>query len=241
MQRTEGFRAIAFDLDGTLIDTMPDLSAAVNLTLSMLGARELPEARVRSFVGDGIEQLVLRALTESLGGPPRHYAHRVAAVDLFRRFYLRTVYSRSKVYPGVAQALRSLTEAGMTLCCVTNKDSAFALPLLEQAGLGRFLSFTLCADRTGDRKPSPNMLLAACARFGVPPGKMLYVGDSGIDVAAARAAGCPVVLMTYGYGRDRPAEHPKPDGSLDMFDDLLAFLQQSSQRSELKLCPTGAL
>jgi len=241
MQLTEVLRAIAFDLDGTLIDTMPDLTRAVNLTLSMLGARELPEARVRALVGDGVEQLVLRAVSESLGGPPRHSAHRVAALDLFRRVYRNGLYRQSRVYAGVTQTLRSLSSAGISLCCITNKDSAFALPLLEQAGLSRLLTLTLCADRPQDRKPSPNMLLAACSRLGVLPGKMLYVGDSGVDVAAARAAHCPVVLVTYGYGRDRLAEHPQPDGSLDGFGDLLAYLEQGGQRPDLKLCSTGAL
>src|SRR5882757_2397023 len=103
---TERIRAVAFDLDGTLIDTMGDLAAAVNLMLSMLGARELPESRVRALVGNGVEQLVLRALNESVGNTATHSAQRSAALALFRRLYSQGLFKRSKVYPGVVQALR---------------------------------------------------------------------------------------------------------------------------------------
>src|SRR5690348_8389866 len=155
----ERVRAVAFDLDGTLIDTIADLAAALNLTLTMLGAPQIPEPRVRSLVGNGVEQLVLRGLTESLGTRPTHPAQRSAALTLFRRLYGQGLFKHSTVFPGTAQALESLTQAGIQLCCITNKDSAFAEPLLRQAGLARFFAFTLCADRPEDRKPSPNMLL----------------------------------------------------------------------------------
>src|SRR5947209_1084187 len=153
---TERLRAVAFDLDGTLIDTMGDLAASVNRMLGMLGAKELPEARVRALVGNGVETLVHRALSESVGNSATHAAQRSAALALFRRIYSQGLFEHSKVYPGVVAALRSLSAAGLSLCCITNKDSAFAEPLLRQAGLSELLSFTLCADRAADRKPSPN-------------------------------------------------------------------------------------
>jgi phosphoglycolate phosphatase len=236
----ERFRAAAFDLDGTLVDTMPDLCAAVNLMLVMLGANELPESRVRALVGNGVEQLVVRALTESLGKPPAFPAQRAAALTLFRRLYRNTVYKNSAVYPGVEQTLRSLAEAGIALCCITNKDSAFAIPLLEQARLARYFRFILCADRMQDRKPGPGLLLAACSRFAIAPAEMLYVGDSGIDVAAARAAGCPVVTVSYGYGKDHSGPDADPDGSVDKMTDILTMnLKIAADRPHLKLCSTG--
>jgi phosphoglycolate phosphatase len=236
----ERFRAAAFDLDGTLVDTMPDLTAAVNLMLGMLGANELPEDRVKALVGNGVDQLVIRALTESLGKPPAYPAQRSAALTLFRRVYGNTVYKKSEVYPGVVQTLRSLSDAGITLCCITNKDSVFALPLLEQAGLARYLKFTLCADRIEDRKPGPGMLLAACSRLGIAPAEMLYVGDSGIDVAAARAAGCPVVTVTYGYGKHHPGQGAHPDGIVDSMSEILTLnLKIAADHPHLKLCSTG--
>src|ERR1700754_69203 len=120
---TERIRAVAFDLDGTLIDTMGDLAAAVNLMLGMLGGRELPEARVRALVGNGVEQLVIRALEESVGSSATHAAQRSAAHTLFRRLYGQGLFKLSSVYPGVVETLRSLVDAGISLCCITNKDS----------------------------------------------------------------------------------------------------------------------
>jgi phosphoglycolate phosphatase len=238
----ERIRAVAFDLDGTLIDTMGDLAAAVNLMLSMLGARELPEPRVRALVGNGVEQLVVRALNESVGNTSTHSAQRSAALALFRRLYGQGLFKRSKVYPGAVQALRSLTEAGISVCCITNKDSVFAEPLLEQAGLSGFLAFTLCADRAEDRKPSPNMLLAACSRLGIAPAEMLYVGDSSMDIAAARAAGSPVIAVSYGYGKDHTdgAGDVLADGRVDDLADLVALcLRPPADQPHLKLY-TGA-
>jgi phosphoglycolate phosphatase len=236
----ERFRAVAFDLDGTLVDTMPDLTAAVNLMLGMLGANELPEPKVRTLVGNGVEQLVARALAESVGKPPLA-AQRSAALTLFHKLYGNIVFKNSQVYPGVEPALRSLAAADVGLCCITNKDSAFALPLLEQAGLAGFFKFTLCADRLEDRKPSPRMLRAACSRFGIAPAEMLYVGDSSIDVAAARAARCPVVTVTYGYGKEHTGADAKPDATVDKMTDILATnLPLATDPPHLKLCSTGA-
>jgi phosphoglycolate phosphatase len=218
----ERIRAAAFDLDGTLIDTIADLTAALNLTLTMLGAPEIPEPRVRSLVGNGVEQLVLRGLSESLGTRRTHPAQRSAALTLFRRLYGQGLFRRSTVFPGAAQALQSLTQAGIKLCCITNKDSSFAEPLLKQAGLAQFFAFTLCPDRAEDRKPSPNMLLAACSRFGIAPAQMLFVGDSSMDIAAARAAGCPVVAVKYGYELEHAATDVQPDSYIEQLPDLLA-------------------
>jgi len=239
----ERIRAVAFDLDGTLIDTMGDLAASVNLMLGMLGAKELPESRVRALVGNGVETLVQRALTESVGSSATHAAQRSAALALFRRVYGQHLFKRSKVYPGVAETLRALNEAGLALCCITNKDSAFAEPLLRAAGLGGYLSFTLCADRAEDRKPSPNLLQAACSRLGIAPAEMLYVGDSSMDIAAARAAGSPVVAVSYGYGKDHaggPGE-VQPDGHVDDLTEIVALcVLQTSDKPHLKLYNTGA-
>jgi phosphoglycolate phosphatase len=239
---TERIRAVAFDLDGTLIDTMGDLAAAVNLMLSMLGAKELPQSRVRALVGNGVDQLVMRALNESVGSSATHAAQRSAALALFRRLYGQGLFKHSKVYPGVGQALRSLAEAGISLCCITNKDSVFAEPLLKQAALSGLLSFTLCADRAEDRKPSPNMLLAACSRFGIAPAEMLYVGDSSMDIAAARAAGSPVIAVSYGYGKDHAAGagDVQPDGRIDDLTELVALcVRPPAEQPHLKLY-TGA-
>jgi len=239
----ERIRAVAFDLDGTLIDTMGDLAASVNLMLGMLGAPELSEARIRKLVGNGVETLVLRALNDSVGSASTHAAQRSAALALFRRIYGQQLYKRSKVYPGVTEALRSLSDAGILLCCITNKDSTFTEPLLKQAGLSGFFCVTLCADRAEDRKPSPNMLLAACSRLGLAPAEMLYVGDSSMDIAAARAASSPVIAVSYGYGKDHVggAGDVQPDGRIDDMSELVAScVMPTAGKPHLKLYMTGA-
>ena len=185
----------------------------------------LTRRRNASNVPAGVETLVQRALTESVGNSATHAAQRSAALALFRRVYSQHLFKHSKVYPGVVDALRSLSEAGLSLCCITNKDSTFAEPLLREAGISGLLRFTLCADRAGDRKPSPNMLLAACSRLGISPAERLYVGDSSMDVAAARAAGSPVIAVSYGYGKDH-AGGPgdvQPDGRVNDMTEIVAL------------------
>src|SRR5207237_3697429 len=139
--------------------------------------------------------------------------------------------------PGVAQALQALLHADIKLCCITNKDSLFAEPLLKQAGLHEFFAFTLCADRAMDRKPNPNMLLDACSRFGIVPAEMLYVGNSGVDVLAARAAGCPVVAVSYGYGKDHGSGDVEPDARVDELNGLVTIcLGSSTDKPHLRMC-----
>jgi phosphoglycolate phosphatase len=216
------FRAAAFDLDGTLIDSMPDLTAAVSEMLRELGMKPLPEPSIRKLVGAGVEQLVLGALTLSSGAAADDPVQLSAALAVFQRAYSKDLYVRSSLYPGVQALLQSLSQGGLRLCCITNKSSLFALPLLEMAGVLGYFSFTLCADRLEDRKPSPGMLITACARLGVPAGEMLYVGDSRVDVLAARQAGCPVVAVSYGYGSRESLVEAQPDRIVDTVPELLA-------------------
>jgi phosphoglycolate phosphatase len=206
--------AVAFDLDGTLIDTAPDLAAAANSMLRILGGRPLPEQRIVALIGDGVDTFVDRVLEES-GGASQLYAKRRSwARVLFRNLYEQDLFTRGCVFPGVEQALQALEYAELPVCCITNKESRFALPLLEAAGLRDRLAVTVCADLPEDRKPSPSMLLAACRQLGVEPANLLYVGDSPSDIAAARAARCRVAAVTYGYGDYDALAAARPDGVL---------------------------
>jgi phosphoglycolate phosphatase len=228
-------RAVAFDLDGTLVDSAPDLAAAANLMLTMLGAQALPEARIRALIGDGIDQLVRRALTESLGRPPSA-AHCTAARLLFGKLYGQHLFERSRTYPHVSQALQALTDAGLALACATNKEAGFAYPLLAASGLEPFFLFTLCADRAEDRKPSPNLLLAACRHLNVSPSELAYVGDAHTDVLAARAAGCRAVAVTYGYHHGPALEEFRPDAIVAGLMELTEIEQPAPPyRPELTL------
>jgi phosphoglycolate phosphatase len=204
-------RAAAFDLDGTLIDTAPDLGAAANAMLDEMGGRQLDARQLRALIGGGITPLVRRALAAGLDVSEPDPAALALALALFTRFYGESLYERSNVYPGVIETLGALGRSGVPMCCVTNKLSRFALPVLEAAGLGDFLDFTVCADDPADRKPSPNLLFQACARLKVEPGDLLYVGDSDADVFAGSAAGCRVVAVDYGYGDRASLERARPD------------------------------
>jgi phosphoglycolate phosphatase len=203
--------AVAFDLDGTLIDTAPDMAAAANMMLAILGGRPVPEDRIPALIGAGIAAFVARVLAESRGKLVRDPGLHVAATTLFAGLYEQRLFERSRVYDGVRETLDALEHAAVPSCCITNKASRFALPLLEAARLSDGIRLTLCADRSHDRKPSPNLLLAACARLGIKPGQLLYVGDSPADIGAARAAGCRVVAVNYGYNPHATLVEQRPD------------------------------
>jgi phosphoglycolate phosphatase len=218
----ERIRAAAFDLDGTLVDSAPDLALAANTMLGMLGHAPLAENRIATLIGDGIDRLVEGVLTASIG-QEAEAAVLVAAGGLFRQRYAEHLFDRSRVYLGVTEGLRALGDAGIRLCCVTNKHSVFTLPLLEAAGLTRFFAFALCADRAEERKPKPDLLLAASARFQVAAGELLCVGDSRTDIAAARAAGCPIAVVDYGYNQGRSLAAEYPDWIIGNMTELVAL------------------
>lgn len=219
--------AVAFDLDGTLIDTAPDLGAAANMMLIMLGGRPLPEEQVPSMIGAGIDALVMKVLASS-GIAPEPALHAMAGA-LFRNLYGQRVFERSRIYPGVVMTLHRLRADGRTLYCVTNKERKFTLPLLESAGLNGFFASVFCADRPEDRKPSPNLLNAACAHACVEPARMLCVGDSRADIAAARSAGCRIVAVEYGYHHGQPLAELRPDGIVSNVEDILELSVSRSQ------------
>jgi phosphoglycolate phosphatase len=186
-------RSITLDLDGTLLDTAPDLAAAANAMRTALGHAALDLATLTSFVGRGIPNLVSRCL------PELEAAQLPAAEDLFREHYAHENGRRSRPYPGVIDGLNAFAAAGLRLAVVTNKSAAFTEPLLVSSGLAPWFAFAVSGDTTLHKKPHPAPLLHACAQLGVRPEENLHIGDSRHDAAAARAAGCPVALVPYGY------------------------------------------
>jgi phosphoglycolate phosphatase len=213
-------RAVSFDLDGTLIDTLPDLAGAVNETLTAVGGRNLTQEQVAQFVGDGADILVLRAVACSLGLASLEQAKATGAVERFDSFYRDRLFRSSRLYPGVVDTLRGLSDAGFALSCITNKDGKFAMPLLETAGLSQWLSFTLAPASREERKPNPAMILAACRRLDVQPQELVYVGDTATDIIAAHAAGCQAIAVTYGYNRKGPLTQFEPELSVDRLSEV---------------------
>lgn len=204
------FAAVLFDLDGTLVDSVPDIAVAVDAMLAALGRAPAGEQRVRFWVGNGGRMLVRRALAGDVAGVADDDPQLPAALELFFAHYGRSNGAASRLYPGVADALAALSARGLPMAVITNKPHRFIEPLFTALGINHHFRLLLGGDSLPVKKPDPAPLLLACARLGVAPPAALMVGDSRNDIEAARAAGCPVVAVDYGYNYGRPiaAEHP---------------------------------
>lgn len=205
------FDAAIVDLDGTLVDTLGDFDAALNATLTELSLPPLSRVAIERMVGKGSEHL-LRSALQASGGDPAVFDQAWAA---YQRHYLAINGRHSDVYPGVPQGLARLREAGLRLACVTNKPRRFAQDLLAAKALDGHFEFVFGGDDFPQKKPHPMPLLKACEALGSAPQRTLMVGDSSNDAQAARAAGCPVVLVTYGYNHGEPVTTADADAWLD--------------------------
>lgn len=218
-------QAVMIDLDGTLLDTIPDLAAATNRMLEALDRAPLSLKTVSTYVGKGIPRLVERALAGNIDGSASDSAM-AQALPVFERFYAEENGRHTKIYPGVRDGLEQLRAAGFPLACVTNKAGAFAQPLLERMGLTPFFAQIIAGDTLPRKKPDPLPLLHACAQFGVAPAKMLMIGDSVNDVQAARAAGCPVFCVPYGYNEGRAVQSLDVDAIVAALTDCIPLIKK---------------
>ena len=191
-------RAIAIDLDGTLLDTLPDLCGAVNLTMAELGLPELPLEIVKNFVGKGLMAHVGKSLRYVLNREPSD-AELDRALTVYRRLYAEHVADNTTIYPGVIEGLEAFKSRGLRLSVVTNKWTSYSETLLAHFKLTAYFDHLVCGDTLTTNKPDPGMMFYSAGRFGVHPREMLMIGDSGNDSRAALAAGSPVVLLDYGY------------------------------------------
>jgi|TARA_R110001599_G_scaffold47784_8_gene138180 phosphoglycolate phosphatase len=216
----QGKRLIAFDLDGTLIDSVPDLAAAVVHTLTTLELRPPSEAEVRDWVGNGAPVLVERALTWALQAPP---APELLArgYDIFMAYYGAAPHVHTTLYPGVEQSLRALHQQGMTLALITNKPERFIEPLLHHFNLLAYFTLWVGGDSLAEKKPHPMPLLHAASHCQIPPAECVMVGDSRHDMAAGKAAGFTTVALPYGYNHGEPIEDSHPDLVLSSLTELL--------------------
>ena len=197
--------ALIFDLDGTLVDSMPDLRAALNQSIGEIGRRELTPDEVRPMIGDGTCALVKRALAAT--GTVTDFD---AAHERFLRFYEAAPAKLSRLYPGVQETLESLRASGARLAICTNKPQAATLAVLEGFGMAQYFNAVLGGDAAPFRKPDPRHLLAAIERLGATANDAVMIGDNENDYAAARAAHVPVILVRYGYLRVPPETLARP-------------------------------
>lgn len=214
---------ILIDLDGTLVDSVPDLTYCVDAMMARLGRPAPGEAAVRQWVGNGVERLVCRALTGTLDGEPDadDYAR---ALPIFLDLYAENTAARSVLYPGVAEGLELLRARGYRLGCVTNKAARFTEPLLQAVGIRAAFELVISGDSLAEKKPSPVPLLHAAEHFAVAPSVALMLGDSVSDVKAARAAGFSVICVSYGYNHGQDIRTTQPDAVIDSLTELEGLL-----------------
>ena len=216
-------RAVLFDLDGTLLDSIPDLSEACHRMMVELGRPPHAIDVIRTFVGKGMLNLVRRCLVESGSAGESEVE---AAVDVFRRHYAEVNGASTLIYDGVLPALEALREQGVLMACVTNKPAAFTGPLLERMGLAGFFDATVSGDTLAEKKPHPAPLLHACRLLGAEVAEALMIGDSANDADAARAAGMPVLLVTYGYSEGVAVDSIECDGLISSLLDALPLIRR---------------
>lgn len=209
-------RAAIVDLDGTLVDTLGDFAAALEGMLAALGLPGVTRDFVEHSIGKGSEHLIRRTLAQ-VGADAALYD---AAWDRYQQQYRQINGRHSALYPGAADGLLRLRARGWRLACLTNKPVVFARDLLAAKGIAGHFEHVFGGDSYARRKPDPLPVRATCAALGTPPAATLVIGDSANDALAARAAGCPVVLVTYGYNHGEPVREVDADGFVDRLDEL---------------------
>jgi len=210
--------AAIVDLDGTMVDTLGDFVAALHAMLADLGLPMVDAAAVGRMVGKGSEHLI-HAVLRHVDAPDTRYPQAYAR---YQHHYLDINGRHSAVYHGVLAGLQAMRDRGWRLACLTNKPTAFARPLLSVKGLDGFFEVVFGGDAFERKKPDPLPLLKTCEALGTLPARTLMVGDSSNDARAARAAGCPVVLVTYGYNHGEPVRGVDADGFVESLADLAA-------------------
>jgi phosphoglycolate phosphatase len=212
-------KLILIDLDGTLVDSVPDLTIAVDALMRDLHMPERGEDKVREWIGNGVERLIKRALTEDMYAEPDQTLFEKAA-PIFYRHYTASNGKYSRLFPGVKEGLQFLSSSGIKLGCVTNKAESFTLPLLEKHGVRNYFGVVVSGDTLPFKKPHPAPLLHAARHFGFEAADCLMLGDSQHDVEAAREAGFRVVCVSYGYNHGEDIRLAKPDAVIDNFTEL---------------------
>ena len=217
--------AIVIDLDGTLLHTSPELSEAANRMLREMDYAPVSPELLASYIGNGISWLVKRALTGDMHATPDAalFDH---ALPIFEKHYTELLL-RSKPFYGVIEGLDAMQAAGFRLGCVTNKLARYTEPLLQGVGLARYFEIVISGDTLAEKKPHPMQLLHAAKFFGVPVQRLLLIGDSLSDTVAARAAGCPVFCVPYGYNHGEPAETLDQDAVIKDLPGALPLIRRA--------------
>ena len=247
MDKLHNIRGVAFDLDGTLVDSAPGLTAAVDNALYALELPMAGEERVVTWIGNGADVLIQRALTwarqeratlRAAQGKPSVDHDDIPQAEqqailrkLFDRYYGEVAEEGSFLFPAVADTLGALHAKGLPLALVTNKPTPFVAPILSSLDIAKYFTVVIGGDDVKNKKPHPEPLLMVAEKLGLAPAELLFVGDSRNDIQAAKAAGCCSIGLTYGYGE--PISLSEPDYIFDQFNELLpAFGLPYSENQE---------
>lgn len=210
------------DLDGTLIHTAPEIARAANSMLASLGKPTLSAKQIENFIGEGAITLIKRCLTQRLDDEPalELLTH---AQKLFFDVYAQIV-AESKPYPQVIEALQAMQKTGVQLACITNKPTAFSIPLLEKTGLLPYFDLVVSGDTLAKKKPDPDQIFYICDKFRVSANETLLIGDSKTDIAAARNAGCRIFAVPYGYNQGYSINIGCVDALIDQLKDAIDLI-----------------
>ncbi|MDG2942196.1 phosphoglycolate phosphatase [Bisgaard Taxon 10/6] len=217
------FKLIGFDLDGTLVNSLPDLALSVNSALAEFNLPQAPESLVLTWIGNGADVLISRGVewASEQSGKTLDEAEIKQLKARFNHFYGENLCNVSRLFPNVKETLEKLKAQGFVLAVVTNKPTQHVQPVLKAFGIDHLFSETLGGQSLPAIKPHPGPIYYLCGKFGFYPRQVLFVGDSRNDILAAHAAGCPAVGMTYGYNYNVPIAESKPDWVFDDFAEIL--------------------
>ena len=215
---------ILFDLDGTLVDSAPDIANAANNMLKTLGEKSAEPEQIRGWIGNGIPKLVKRALTKDIDGEPGAGLFE-QALPIFMRHYEQDVCVDSYMYEGVPETLKKLHEQGFILGCVTNKTASCTLPLLNQLQIDQYFTSIVSGDTCSNKKPHPESILFGVQEMELGPDTCALVGDSAHDIHAAYAANIPVIAVSYGYNQGVDLSTLDPYAIVEHFSEILSLLK----------------
>jgi phosphoglycolate phosphatase len=222
-------RAVIIDLDGTMLDTVPDFHIAINRMRAELGLEPISQQAITTMVGKGSDNLIreVLALDFDAAGIDQHFP---AAMSAYQRHYLVINGDHSAPYDGVVEGLDAMRALGLRMACVTNKPIAFAAPLLAKKGLAPYFEIVYGGDSFPQKKPHPMPMLRVCVDFALAPGEVVAIGDSSNDAEAARAAGCFVLAVPYGYNHGRPIHETDSDGIVSSLLDAASIIDSHNRR-----------
>jgi phosphoglycolate phosphatase len=218
---------ILIDVDGTLVDSVPDLAYCIDEMMKQLDMPVRGIDAVREWVGNGVETLTKRALVNALSGEPDAGLF-AKAMPIFNALYAVNNSQRSNLYPGVLESLEAFkADPDYRVGCVTNKAARFTIPILEDLGIKDFFEIIICGDTLEKKKPDPLPLLHVAEKLGIKPENALMLGDSMSDVKAARAAGFKIVCMSYGYNHGEDIRDYNPDAVIDTMTEFSGLIKQT--------------